>query len=215
MTKVEPRGCLSVLLGLLGIRLGGPSAGADQLPYRLREDFLSSAEASFYRVLQSSLNDTFLVCPKVNLADIFFVPRSEGSQSYKNKIDRKHVDFLLCDPATLTPVLGIELDDASHARSDRQTRDQFVNEVFKAAGVPLLRVPAAKGYSPPQLADLVQQTIAGHVKPVKSVKQDGEVPICKKCEEPMVQRAATKGDQKGKEFWGCRNYPKCRETVPV
>jgi very-short-patch-repair endonuclease len=37
--------------------------------------------------------------------------------------------------------LVIELDDASHERSDRKDRDEFLERALKAAGVPLLRVP--------------------------------------------------------------------------
>ena len=38
-------------------------------------------------------------------------------------------------------------------------------------------------------------------------------PLCPKCGVQMVIRTAKKGNQRGEEFWGCRNYPKCREIV--
>lgn len=40
---------------------------------------------------------------------------------------------LLCEPKTMKPLLGIELDDASHIRTNHQARDEFVNRVFAAA----------------------------------------------------------------------------------
>ena len=201
------------ILSLFGIRLSGTSQTSEQLPYCQRDDFLSAAELSFYRVLTLGLDGSYLVCPKVNLADIFFVSGSHKKQSYRNKIDRKHVDFLLCDPTSMTPVLGVELDDASHARRDRQDRDQFVDQVFKAAGLPLLHVRAAAGYSPQTIADLVREAVADRADSAKAVAHQDGTPTCPKCRTPMVLRTAKKGSQKGEEFWGCGNYPKCREIV--
>ena len=37
-------------------------------------------------------------------------------------------------------MLAIELDDDSHERADRKRRDIFVNELFAATGIPLLRI---------------------------------------------------------------------------
>jgi hypothetical protein len=167
--KAELQGCLAAFLGLFGIRLAGRSTTANQLPYRQRDDFLSAAELSFCRVLTSVVGDSFVVCPKVNLADIFFVARPNENKAYRNKIDRKHVDFLLCTPATMKPILGVELDDGSHSRRDRQNRDQFVDQVFEAAGLPLLRVRAAAAYSPQNVADLVRQAVAERADSVKAV----------------------------------------------
>ena len=213
MSDSEPQGCLSAILNLFGIRLAARSPNSEQLPYRQRDDFLSAAELSFYRVLILALDGSHLVCLKVNLADIFFVARPNENQSYRNKIDRKHVDFLLCDLATMKPVMGVELDDASHARRDRQDRDQFVDQVFEAAGLPLLRVRAAASYSPQNIADLVRQAISGRAIPDRSVANHADTPTCPKCGTPMVLRMAKRGDQKGEEFWGCMNYPRCREIV--
>lgn len=215
MTDSEPQGCLTAILSLFGIRLGGGAPTSEQLPYRQRDDFLSAAELSFYRVLMLALDGSHIVCPKVNLADIFFVARLNENQSYRNKIDRKHVDFLLLDPTTMKPVMGVELDDASHARRDRQDRDEFVDQVFEAAGLQLVRVRAAASYSPQNIADLVRQAISGRAIPDKAVVKNAGTPICPKCGTQMVIRTAKKGDQKGQEFWGCKNYPKCRETAGI
>jgi len=62
-----------------------------------------------------------------------------------NRIDRKHVDFLLCDPATMRPLLGVELDDASHQRRDREQRDRLMEQAFAAAELPLARGPSGPG----------------------------------------------------------------------
>lgn len=213
MSEAEPIGCLAAILRLFGIKLGGSATVGGVLPYRQRDDFLSAAELSFYRVLAKGLNDSFVICPKVNLADIFFVARPNENRSYKNRIDRKHVDFLLCDPTTMKPILGVELDDSSHARRDRQDRDQFVDQVFEAAGLPLLRIRAAAGYNPQQIADQVRSASTGRAGIRMAVLVQEGTPICPKCDSQMVLRTAKKGGQQGEKFWGCSNYPKCRETL--
>src|SRR5687768_12144430 len=112
-----------------------------EYPYLVRDDFLSPAELSFYLVLKSIVSESALVFPKVGLGDVFYAKPSDYSKyrTYTNKIDRKHVDFLLCDQKTIRPILGIELDDKSHQRLDRQERDEFVENVFVKAKLPLVR----------------------------------------------------------------------------
>jgi len=76
-----------------------------------------------------------MIAPKFSLKDLFYPqPRDESQKLvYRNKIDRKLVDLLLYDHQTLRPLLGIELDDKSHQRKDRQDRDRFVDGVFSAS----------------------------------------------------------------------------------
>ena len=91
----------------------GKQAGKPEYPYHLRDDFLSCAELSFYLVLKQAVSDKVLICTKVDLGDLFYVKSNDPSKyrTYTNKIDRKHVDYLLCDLKTVRPLLGIELDD--------------------------------------------------------------------------------------------------------
>lgn len=213
MSDAEPQGCLAAILSLFGINLGRPAATGTDLPFRLRDDFLSAAEYSFYRVLLSAVGNRAAICPKVNLADLFFVARPNANQGLRNRIDRKHVDFLLCDPATMKPRCGIELDDSSHARRDRQDRDEFVDQVFQAAGLPLVRVPAQSAYSPTALLSLLEQHLVGGATAKLPPTPEAESPRCPKCGVSMVQRTAKKGANVGQSFYGCPNYPKCREIA--
>jgi len=218
-------GCLMVFLRLLGIGAGGEGAdsAAKSLPYRVRDNFLSPAERSFHGVLSCAVGKQAVVCPKVNLADIFFVVRPNENHRYRSRIAQKHLDFLLCDPKSMRPIVGIELDDASHARQDRQERDAFVDRVFQAAGLPLIHVPAKGSYSPgelsAQLANYLGKAPASPtvapVEPAKASVAGSGAPVCRKCGVPMVVRTAGQGAHRGEQFYGCPNYPKCRETLPI
>jgi hypothetical protein len=200
------------------------------LPYEIRDDFLTNAEGSFYRVLKVAAGDELMICPKVRLADIFASNHAEYYHWF-NKIAKKHVDFLLCNTTTLRPVLGVELDDASHLRRDRVERDRFVEQVFKGTGLPLLRVPVRRSYDSTQLGVQIRQAILTRVAPPAPMQVHealaayhpgphpadvvGSVPWCPRCEIPMVLRTAQRGDNKGQQFYGCTNYPRCRQIIPL
>ena len=187
-------------------------------PYRIRDDFLSPAELSFYLVLKSAVSEWAIISTKVSLGDLFYA-RSNDPSEYRtatNKIDRKHVDFLLCDPKTVKPLLGIELDDKSHRRADRQERDEFVGRVFESAGLPLARVPVKQTYSVQQLNSFLQKCVGSnsiHTEPIEAPQTSTGVTLCPKCGSPMVLRSAKNGANAGEKFWGCPNYPKCRGVL--
>jgi hypothetical protein len=199
-------------------RKAASSATGREMPYRIRDDFLSPAEFSFYRVLRETAGTSLTICPKVRLADLFFVAKPHINRTYFNRIAQKHLDFLICDAKTMEPLLGIELDDASHQRPDRQKRDDFVDAVFLTAGLPLLRVPTQHGYNPAGLARTLRGYLSSHDFDDVSTKSTSEPvgpPLCSKCDLPMVIKTATRGKHKGKQFYACPNFPQCRELKPI
>ncbi len=226
MTTTEKTGCLTAVLRWLGVGRATPKA----MPYHVRDDFLSPAELSFYHVLRLATGDWAVVCPKVGLGDLFFAKTGDHGQnrSWTNKIDRKHVDFLLCEPQTMRPLLGIELDDASHRRRDREQRDLFVEQAFAAAKLPLARVAVRAEYNARELNLYLREQAATlstnppapstppapvpspEPPPMAATAPNGNGPPCPKCGSPMVLRAVREGPQKGKPFWGCPNFPRCR-----
>jgi hypothetical protein len=143
-----------IVLALLKAKLagGGRSDKADL--FYLRKPLFSPAERSFLGVLEGNLPNGVRVFGKVRLEDIFGVKSGLDRgrrQAARNRINRKHVDFLLVRANDLAPVAGIELDDRSHEEEDRQERDQFVDSVFSSAGLPLLHMPAQKAYNPAEV----------------------------------------------------------------
>ena len=68
-----------------------------------------------------------------------------------------HVDFLLCDRATLRPRLAIELDDASHRSSRRADADRRKAALLAAAGIPLLRQRCRVAYDVQALRESIDR----------------------------------------------------------
>ena len=121
-SKDEKPGCLSNFFPSL--RRTKAEAVSEPLPYRVRDDFLSPAEFSFYKVLMSLVGTHLTIQSKVRLADIFFVARPNENFAYLGKIAQKHVDFLVCDSLTMKPVFGVELEmPATSVRTGRNGMD--------------------------------------------------------------------------------------------
>lgn len=131
----------------------------EKLPYKKKKYLLSKAENNFYRVLEKAVDEDLYICPKVRLADIIYVSVKEDRQKYFNKIQSKHIDFLLCNKKYLVPVLVIELDDSSHNKKSRINRDEFVNKTLENAGLPILRVRASYSYSPSYIKEKIQEAL--------------------------------------------------------
>lgn len=77
-------------------------------------------------------------------------PEDDRSDELVNRwrrfINPRSVDFVLTDRLGLKPLVAIELDDASHRQSHRKRRDELIEALFHAAGLPLLRIRAASAY---------------------------------------------------------------------
>lgn len=130
-------------------------------PYERRGSLITKAELRFYRSLQVATRDEWEIFAMVRIADLLKVASGVKSrQSWQNRINCKHIDFVLCDPETLDVLVCLELDDASHNRQDRIERDKFVNDAFESAGLPLIRVPLQNAYDSGKLREAIEQALA-------------------------------------------------------
>ncbi len=152
-------GGISLLLTLLWLRR---HRHLRAFPYQRRPSLLTAAELDFLRVLEQACAGRWRIHVQVRLADVLQVQGSLAPRwrmSAQNRINSKHVDFVLCEPGSLAIVCAIELDDRSHLLPARQARDAFVNEAFRVAGLPLLRVPVRRRYDPTELAQQIQAAL--------------------------------------------------------
>lgn len=138
-----------ILVSLAILALLKSPTGSTSFTYRRKPYLLSKAERSFYGVLSQAVAGKALIFSKVRVADVITpqqgLTRSNWQRAF-NKISAKHLDFILCDPQSCAVKLAIELDDASHDSAKRQARDSFLDAACQSAGLPLLRIRAARGY---------------------------------------------------------------------
>ena len=188
----------------------------ERLPYRLRENFLSTPELALLRALQEMVGRHYVICPKVALNDIFYIARPNENVHFFNKIFRKHVDFLLCEPPTLRPAIGIELVKPV-ARNETREADQFMQDLFLSAGLPLVHVLSSERYSEKDLVELFQLAITRVKKtgPLRAAAKTDSVPMCPVCGKMMVLRVYRNGPGAGKKYYGCMDSPKCGGIVAI
>lgn len=185
-----------------------------ELPYRLRGQLLSSPEAALYRALQEMVEGRYVICPKVALNDVFMIVRPNENVHYFNKIFRKHVDFLLCEPGTMHPAFGVEVVKPV-AKNETRAADQFLEDIFMGAGLPLVHIPSAMRYDVRDLINLFQLAVTkARSYPIKDPVSDS-VPMCPVCGKMMVLRVHRSGLRKGREYYGCMDNPHCPGVVEL
>lgn len=130
-----------------------------RLPYKPRRSLLSRGEAAFYFALRVAVRGRFLIAFKVRLADLITCTEQAWEAGFGHMIARQHLDFVLCDWSSTDIVMAIELDDRSHNRRHRRTRDKFLNEALSSAGVPLVRFQAAAKYDATEIAKVLDAAV--------------------------------------------------------
>src|SRR5436853_6095777 len=161
----DRRGCLAVFFPRRGVNreIVALSAAAEKLPvafpYARRKSMLSPADLACYNVLKEATGTRFVILLKVGLNDLCEITNREVNQAAFNRVSSKHVDFVLCDPVTLAPVVAIELDDSTHYRRERADRDAFVNQLFRVIGVALIHHRVQAGYDPEAIARWIDDAL--------------------------------------------------------
>ena len=205
--------------------------------YKKTPLLFTPAERSFFGVLEQAVGKDFRLFGKVRVADVLAPIDGLNKSAWQtafNKINRKHFDFVLCSTDDLSVLCAIEFDDKTHQQKNRQDRDEFLASACIAAGVPLISFQAKHSYSASEVSAKIAEVLSGisttipsraeispsnnalHQEPI--VEHETEMvdtPVCPRCSSPMVKRTAKGGENAGKEFWGCSNFPKCREIVAI
>ena len=163
------------------------------------------------------MEERYVIFAKVSLNELFYIIRPNENVHFFNKIFRKHVDFLLCNPRTLKPEIGVELVKPV-GRDETRASDQFMEELFATAGLPLVHIPSSDHYEVSDIISLFQLAVikvrqSNGKKMVDPVEDS--VPMCPVCGKMMVLRTHRAGPLAGQLFYGCIDNPKCPGTVGV
>lgn len=229
-----------ITLAVLAVLKAKQPAKDGELSFDSRDILFSPAERSFLGVLEQSLDSRYRIFGKVRLGDL--VKPAKGLSNSKrttafNKINQKHVDFVICSASDLAVIGAVELDDQSHGREDRAGRDAFVDQALATARIPIAHFSAKRTYAiqdvrttlneslklasnlaasdkPLQAPPIVQPVQQTKVDPLPAKSEEG-TPICPKCASTMVKRQAKNGSHAGDWFWACSAYPKCRQVTAI
>ena len=155
-------GIIIVVAIAIAISRGGFADVEEKAKYRYNRKnfFLTRAEHECYDALVEAVGTEYRIFAQVHLPTLVdHTIRGQDWRAALAHINRKSVDFVLCDKAYLSPKLAIELDDKSHERPDRQERDREVERILREAGVPLLRLENRGSFSPSELTQKIKETL--------------------------------------------------------
>jgi len=186
------------------------------------DSLFTNAEIKFLTALDLSVGRNFRIFGKVMVSDVIQLTGSNNRKSWQvdfNKIAMKHFDFVICDKQSFSVLAVIELDDSSHNRSDRKTRDSFINDICGIACLPIIRIKASGFYNYDDIANIVYSVCGSpkhSKKPSSQNKPISPAPLtrsltsgktCKGCNKPMVLRSFDSGTG---SYWDCSSFPPCK-----
>lgn len=140
---------LGVILFIVGsvIQFVRRKSGAKEekkewLPYIKKQYLLTPTEHKFFNILEKAIENRYYIFPQIVLSNIVLLKgRGSFKGGYRNRIDKKTVDFVLFDKQDISPVLVIELDDYTHNRDSRRKRDEKVDKILNRCNIPIIHTP--------------------------------------------------------------------------
>lgn len=161
---------LAIAVSIINVRMEGGNK-RDKLKYRYfrKRFFLTRVEHECYDALISAVGNQYYVFAQVHLSVILdHKVKGQDWRAALSHIDRKSVDYVLCDKAYISPKLVIELDDRSHVLPDRQERDREIERILSDAQVPLLRLENKSTSNVEELVRKVDYALKGFSEEISS-----------------------------------------------
>jgi very-short-patch-repair endonuclease len=123
-----------ILAAVIVRRRGGAT---EKWPFEKKHVLSESEQAAYWRLRHVAPD--FIVLAQVAMSAFVDVKRGiQQRQGYRNRFDKKFVDFALCrkDGSILAV---IEIDEKSHSSGKRTEDDRVKDKIIEAAGIPILR----------------------------------------------------------------------------
>ena len=135
-----------------------------QYIYTRKYRIMTEREQEFYKKLKVICGDSILIFPQIHLSNLFFHNiKGQNFRSAFKFINKLSVDFVLVDSRNFKTLMAIELDDSTHDEQERIRRDFIVDDIFKKANFPLLRVNSIK-IDNEKLKQMILENIKNGVK---------------------------------------------------
>ncbi len=174
---------------------------------RLFWDLLHQATGNRYRIFgRTRLSDILSIKPGLEDRDIEFARKQAESRC---------VDFVLCDPTSLSVIAVVELEDYDPDDERKaKKRDGLIGRMLVAGRIPSVRIKARTDYTALDvklaLREKIPEAVAGD-----NAAQGRNAILCPACGAAMVKRVVRKGVNIGAEFWGCSDFPKCKTSLSL
>ena len=150
---------------LLGSLADGTKRPQTPTLFQARQEVLTPQEQAAYRALVDAGADSIVVFPKFHLVDFLSVRDGVEQISDAVRMDRKRVDFLLCDAKSMRPLAVVELFSNQRKGKRRPYQDPFIARALNLSGLSSFRIEARDSYPIDELRErlmdrLVQESEA-------------------------------------------------------
>ena len=149
-------------------------------PFKRRTTLFSQAERSFLELIEQAVGSQYRIVCRVRLTDILTLRQNTDKKTAKHAMLRaagKHLDFVLCDKADMTPIVAIDLVHHNGKEGYKTQRDWFISGALDAARIPHLRIKVRSGYTAQEIAECIDAKLAPfrrqQAKPVMSDTLNG------------------------------------------
>lgn len=105
-------------------------------PFYAKKPMSPPEQVLYFRLVQAL--PEHIILSQVQLSRLLGVKKGNNNQSWYNRINRMSADFVVCRKDS-SIVAVIELDDATHKRSDRQVADSKKDKALASAEVRIVR----------------------------------------------------------------------------
>ncbi|MCG6871305.1 MAG: DUF2726 domain-containing protein [Gammaproteobacteria bacterium] len=156
---------LYILYAIVGISLGILVSGGISLlrgqnrrqlpPCAVRPRLLDPEERATLSLLERVTGDHVRVLPKVSLGSIVDpIEPVHDLEHHKRRLARQVVDFILCSPSTLAPMVAVQL-------TENRRRSAIVVRSLELAGLPLVHLERGKKHDAAALRVQLHMLISG------------------------------------------------------
>lgn len=140
--------------------------------YSRKDSVMTPIESRFFNRLVNIAGHKYHVFPQIHLSSLL---KNETWGKYHKlafqRINRRSVDFVLCDKQTMKTVYAIELDDSTHNNPKRRARDQIVEEMLAEGGVPLVRLRHPNKLSDTEIVNILRNVNESSTKHQAAARQ--------------------------------------------
>jgi len=119
---------------------GAEARKSAEYRYLAKNEVMTPAETSFYKRLEKVVDGRYYIFPQIHLSSLM-INKTMGKY-YKlgyQRIQRRSVDYVLCDKTSMKPIYAVELDDSTHDNAKREGRDSMVEGMLRDINLPLVR----------------------------------------------------------------------------
>lgn len=158
--------------------------------YELKNSLVTKTELKYIEAIKDMLPEKYILQPQVNLSSV--VQRTDKSY-YHNELYR-NIDAGIFEKETYKPVVLIEINDESHNRPNRRSRDIKVKMICEEAGIPLVTFWTRYGVNTDYINRTVKAALEQSENPVRLMHDWSKTNINNKKPDSAEKKDSDKSD---------------------